>query len=84
MEEVNLKQFLIEIGIRQEAAELIDLAFPHPKQIRVFKRLTKMMMNSGKHPKEAVAETWMMCWEVSKRRVLHSGPKPTQAYIDML
>ena len=31
MEEVNLKQFLIEIGIRQEAAELIDLAFIHPE-----------------------------------------------------
>lgn len=84
MEEVNLKQFLIEIGIRQEAAELIDMAFPTMHTKRLFQRSVMNLIVRGMQRREAVAQTWKELWTIRKKQGIHAGPKPTQAYIDML
>jgi len=74
----------MEIGIREEAAELIDMAFPKSKTKAIFKDQVKLMMCNGATPKEAVAEEWCALWEAKKKQGMHAGPRPTQAYISML
>ena len=83
-EATSLKTFLMEIGIQEEAAELIDLAFPTAHTQRMFCQNVLRMMGQGKRAKESVAQTWKELWEIRKKQRIHAGPRPTTNYISML